>query len=388
MRAFDYQKRTRLVFGEGAHARAGEIAAQYAESVMLVYGGQSAVKSGLHGRVLASLKAAGLRVCEFGGVRANPHIGPVYAAVAQARENGVQLVLALGGGSVIDTAKAIAAGACHNGDVWDLYTGAAPAGRALAVGSVLTIPAAGSESSSSSVMTEPDTMERLSLNGDFLVPAFAILDPTLCLTLPAAQMRAGVCDIMAHVFERYFTGTPDTAYTDQLCEATLRSVMDSARALVRNLADVKAWGELMLAGNLAHNGVLGLGRESDWASHDIEHELSARYDIAHGAGLAIVFPAWMRYVYRRRPTPFAQLAVRVFGVGTPLADLEAVALEGIGRFEEFLHLLGLPTTFAGAGLPTGELAEMAAHVCRGGPLGHFVRLEAADVEAIYRLGAG
>lgn len=386
MNRFAYYKRTHILFGEGTHMEAGKQASMFGKKVMLVHCGTPALEPVCRD-VKASLAAEDLEVVELGNVLPNPRLSKVREGIALAKETGVQFILALGGGSAIDTAKAVAVGAYHDVDVWDFFTKKAPLPkRALPLGAVLTIPAAGSESSDGSVITDAENTRKLSLNCSCLMPAFAILDPALCVTLPRYQLQVGVCDIITHVLERYFTNTTHTDYGDMLCEATLRSVMNSARVLLRCPQDVNAWGELMWAGNIAHNGILGMGREEDWASHDIEHEISAEYDIAHGAGLAIVFPAWMRYVYKDNVPMFAQFAARVFDVDASFDNLEEMALEGIRRFERFLRdVLELPTTFTQAGLPCDAFARMAERACLDGPRGRFRRLYTEDVQAIYEL---
>lgn len=384
---FEYSKKTKLVFGSGSRERAGELAGGLGKKVLLHYSGKpGSATTAVADAAEAAILAAGASCVKLPGVQPNPRLKLVYEGIRLCRETGVDCILAVGGGSVIDSAKAIAAGVFYSGDVWDFYTGkAAIPEKALPIGSVLTIPAAGSETSDGTVISNEAEQRKLSFGAPCLVPEFAILDPELCLTLPAYQMACGVCDIIAHVLERYFTNTPHTDFIDRLCEATIRSLIYNAHKLLGNLQDVAAWGEIMLAGCFAHNGYLGCGREQDWSSHEIEHEISAIYDIAHGAGLAIVFPAWMEYVCNENLNAFVQFAVRVFDVDLTFDDPEAIAREGIRRFKSFLRELGLPVSFSQAGIPTGEFERMAEGACRHGTLGHFKVLQKQDVINILEL---
>lgn len=383
---FEYYKKTNIVFGQGTRERIGELSGCYGKKVLLIYSGRpGSATTAVADAAEASILAAGASCVKLPGVQPNPRLELVYKGIELCRETGADFICAVGGGSVIDTAKAISAGTYYDGDVWDFYTGKGLPEKAVPIGSVLTIPAAGSESSDGTVITNEAEKRKLSFCAPCLVPEFAILDPEICLTLPEYQMQCGVCDIIAHVLERYFTNTPNTDFIDRLCEATIRSVICSARKLSRNLQDVNAWGELMLAGYFAHNAFLGSGREQDWSSHEIEHELSAVYDIAHGAGLAIVFPAWMEYVYRDNINCFVQFAVRVFDADSTFDEPEAIALEGIRRFKAFLRELGLPTTLTQAELPSTGFERMAEGACRNGSLGRFKVLNKQDVINILEL---
>lgn len=384
---FEYDKKTKIIFGEGTRERVGELSGSYGKKILLHYSGRpGSATTAVAEAAEAAILASGASCVKLPGVQPNPRLELVYQGIELCRKEEIDFICAVGGGSVIDSAKAIAAGVYYDGDVWDFYTGMALPEKAIPIGSLLTIPAAGSESSDGTVLTNEATKRKLSFGAPCLVPEFAILDPELCLTLPAYQMRCGVCDIIAHVLERYFTNTPNTDFIDRLCEATLRSVICNARKLSRDIRDVNAWGEVMLAGNFAHNAFLGSGREQDWSSHEIEHELSAVYDIAHGAGLAIVFPAWMEYVYRENINCFVQFAVRVFDVDSSFDEPGEIALEGIRRFKAFLQELGLPTTLSQARLPSTGFEMMAEGACRhGGILGHFKVLNRQDVINILEL---
>jgi hypothetical protein len=338
--------------------------------------------------VRASLKKAGVEWVELGGVKPNPVVSLVRKGIALCRAENVGIILAVGGGSVIDSAKAIAAGFYHGGDVWEFYTGAAPnPEKALPIGTVLTIPAAGSESSPGTVITNEEGALKRAVNADCLFPRFSVLNPELAFTLPPSQIANGVTDIMAHLMERYFTNVTHVEFSDRLIEATLRSVIAVAPRLMADSADYDAWAEVMWAGSIAHNNLLDRGRIGDWASHDIEHELSGIYDIAHGAGLAAIFPAWMKYTLSHDVARFAQFAARVWGVEPDFLDEEAVAREGIARLEAFWKGIGQAVRLSGLGIGVDRAAEMAKKCTDGDrhATGQFVALKSVDIEKIYRL---
>lgn len=377
---FEYHKKTKIIFGKGERKRIGELAASFGKNILLVHSGDpDGALASVAEAASDAIKEHGASCIKLSGVLPNPRLSLVRQGIALCVEYSIDFICAVGGGSSIDTAKAIASGIYYHGDVWDFYTGKAVPEKAVPVGCLLTIPAAGSESSDGSVITNEEEKRKMTLLAECIVPQFAILDPELCLTLPEYQRVCGIFDIITHVMERYFTHTPRTDLIDRLCEATIRTVIENARRLSRNPKDVDAWGEIMLAGNFAHNAFLGSGREQDWSSHEIEHELSAIYDIAHGAGLAIVFPAWMRYVCREDAKVFAQFAARVFDVELSFDDIEEIAFEGIRRLESFLRELGLPVTLSGAGIPSDSFEKIAANACRNGSLGNFKKLSACDV---------
>ncbi len=375
---------TRIVFGRGVEARSGAEVKQYAAKVLLCFGGGSVVKSGLLDRVRESLDAEGIQFLELGGIQPNPRLSLVREGIAVCRDNGIGFLLAVGGGSVIDTAKAIAVGVPYAGDVWDFFEYIAAPERALDVGVVLTIPAAGSESSTSAVISNSDLALKRGLTSELIRPRFALMNPELSMTLPPFQTACGAADIMAHVMERYFTNTRAVDFTDRLCEATLRTIIASAPRAIANPGDYDQRAEIMWAGSVAHNDLLSTGRAGDWGSHAIEHELSALYDVAHGAGLAVVFPAWMRHVFRHDVARFAQFAVRVWGVEMNWFNPEETALEGIGRLESFFKSIGLPVRLSELQIPPDRIPEMAAKcVVKGkGSAGNFVKLDAVDVAAI------
>lgn len=384
---FDYYSPTEYVFGKGTEERCGELAKKYgAKRVLLHYGGGSVVKSGLLDRVKASLQKAGVSFVELGGVQPNPIDTLVYKGIELARKETVDFIIAVGGGSVIDSSKAIALGVPYDGDFWDFYTDKTPE-EALPVATILTIAAAGSEGSNSSVITKQDGLLKRSAGSDILRPKFSILNPELMYTLPAYQTACGVSDMMAHIFERYCSQTQDVDLTDHLCEALLKVIVQKAPVAIETPDDYDARANLMWAGTLAHVDLVGLGRQSDWGSHMIEHELSALYDVAHGAGLAVVFPAWMRYQYKHNVMLFAQLAERVWGCEMDFRHPEKTALEGIDRYEAFLRKLGLPTTFAELGAKEEDIPLMAekCHMNNGDKMGYFNPLTKSDIEEVYRL---
>jgi len=385
---FTFHNYTKIIFGRDTEGTVGAETKKYSKKVLLHYGGGSIKRSGLYDKVVASLKAEGIDFVELGGVKPNPRLSLVKEGIELCRKNGIDFILAVGGGSVIDSAKGIAVGVPYEGDVWDFYMEKAKAENALPIGVILTIPAAGSESSGASVVTNEETWVKTAISYDFLRPRFAILNPEQCFTLPAYQVACGTADIMAHIMERYFTNTPNVDFSDRLCEATLQAMIKNAPIALANPKDYDAFAEIMWAGTVAHNDILGRGREEDWASHGIEHELSAKYDIAHGAGLAIVFPAWMKYVYKHNLNRFVQYAVRVWKVDEDFQNPEKTALAGIESLEKFFRGLGLPVRLSEAGIGEEHLEEMAAKaasISGGTTIGNFVKLDKNDVLNIYKL---
>lgn len=385
---FEYCSPTQFVFGRDVETQAGRRAkALGAGKVLLHYGSGSAVRSGLIARVRESLEGAGLQVVELGGVRPNPRSGLVYQGIELCRAQGVDFILAVGGGSAIDSAKAIALGVPYEGDFWDFYCKKAVPQSALPLGVVLTMAAAGSEGSDSAVIThEPENLKR-GLHCELNRPRFSLMNPLLTATLPAYQTASGATDMMAHVLERYFTLEKGVDLTDRLCEAVLMAIIKAAPAAVKNPEDYDARAQLMWASTVAHNDSVGLGRTGDWASHQLEHELSAKYDVAHGAGLAVIFPAWMRYQMRNDTRLLCQLAVRVWGCELDFEHPERTALQGIERFEAFLKSIGMPLTFEELGAKEEDIPELAEKVkyADNGLVGNFYPLNRAAVEEVYRI---
>ncbi|MGI5878557.1 MAG: iron-containing alcohol dehydrogenase [Christensenellales bacterium] len=383
---FEYLLPTRVIFGKGTHLDAGNVVKRCGASrVLFHYGGGSIRRNGVYDAVTDSMQRAGVDFIGLGGVRPNPRLSLVYEGIRLCRKERIDFILAVGGGSVIDSAKAIGMGAAHpERDVWDFYSGAAPE-RTLPVGVVLTIPAAGSETSMSSVITREEDHLKRACNDEIIRPVFAIMNPELTYTLPAYQTACGAVDIMAHVMERYFTITDHVETTDRLCEAVLLSMIANVPRALRQPNDYHSRAEIMWCGSVAHSNFLGVGRVHDWATHQMEHEISALYDLAHGAGLAILFPAWMRYVYRAGVERFAQFAARVWGVPES-GDRDAMAREGIDRLESFFSSIGMPTRLSHAGIADSRIEEMARNTfCNNGDrTGTFVPLTLEDKLAIFR----
>lgn len=383
MEAFEYQLPTKIVFGVGRYAETGALCAAIGKKVLLHYGGGSIKKSGLYDRVKKSLADAGCSVVELGGVQPNPRLALVREGIALCKREGVEMILAVGGGSVIDSAKGIAAGVCYDGDVWDCYTGKAPVAAALPLGVVLTIPAAGSECSDVSVVTRPDSHDKRSFHAAAVTPRFAIIAPDVFTTLPKAQIANATVDVISHVCERFFSDSTHVVLTDRLCISTIETAMQLGLKLYADPSNVDAWAEFALTANIAHNGVLGQGRVEDWGAHGLGHELSAFYDVAHGASLAIAIPAWMRYVSARKPARFVQFAREVMHIYVQ-DEQEAIAL-AIDDFAAFCHRLGLATTLSDAGLAHADCAAMAKSVVKYRARGQFFVLHEEDCLRIYEL---
>lgn len=386
---FTFYSPTYFVFGKDEENNVGKYVKRFNGSKVLIhYGGGSVIRSGLLDRIKSSLKIEGIEYIELGGVKPNPRSGLVYEGIELCRKKNVDFVLAVGGGSTIDSAKAIAAGTVYDGDFWDFYQGK-PVDHALPIGTVLTISAAGSEGSPDSVITNENGMFKRGASGEAYRPAFSILNPALTQTLPAYQTACGITDIMAHLFERYFTTTPEVEVTDRMIEGLLLTMIHEGPRAVADPDNYDARANIMWAGMMAHNNSCGVGRVQDWASHNIEHELSAIYDCAHGAGLAVVFPAWMEYVYQNDVMRFAQIAVRVWGCQMDFADPEKTALAGIDALRHFLKSIGMPSNFEELGAKEEDIPQMAHTACYGdggeGHIGGFVSLSEEDVINIYRL---
>lgn len=385
---FNFYSPTEFVFGKDRESECGEYVKKYGGSKVLIhYGGGSAERSGLLGRVRESLNKSGISFVELGGVKPNPRDTLVYKGIDLCRSEGVDFILAVGGGSSIDSAKAIAAGVPYDGDFWDFYSGKSIE-KALPIGVVLTIAAAGSEGSGDSVITKEDGMLKRGAGSDVLRSKFSILNPALTQTLPAYQTACGATDIMAHVFERYFTNTTEVEITDRLCEAVLITMVKETPRVIADPDNYDARANIMWAGMVAHNGLVGVGRSQDWNSHGIEHELSALYDCAHGAGLAVIMPSWMEFVYKHNVMRFCQMATRVFGCQMNFENPESTALEGIRRFRSFLHSIGMPINFAELGAKEEDIPALVEKfgIGRRRTVG-FVALSADDITEIYKIAA-
>jgi alcohol dehydrogenase YqhD (iron-dependent ADH family) len=387
---FDFYSPARILFGKGEEKKIGELLKPYGAKVLLHYGSGSIKKSGLYDTVTTSLKASGLAFVELAGVKPNPRLSLVNEGIALCKKEKVDLILAVGGGSVIDSSKAISMGVYYEGDIWEVYEQGKAVEKALPVATILTIPAAGSESSGDTVITNEEKQLKFGYGSSRLRPLLSIMNPELFFTLPKEQLAYGVADMMSHVFERYFTNTTHTDLTDGLCEVTLKTLMKNALLAHRNTQDYNAWSELGFAGTVAHNGLVGMGRQQDWGSHMMEHELSSIYDVAHGAGLAVLTPGWMRYVYKENVNMFVQFSVNVMGVQGSYRDPDAIVEEGIARLKEFFGKLGLPSTLSELGIGGDKLEEMAKKATKEAfgkekPLGGFKKLYWKDVLEIYKL---
>lgn len=384
---FIFQNPTKILFGRGMEKNVGQEILAYSKNILLHYGTGSIKRTGVYDRVIHSLKEAGIRWVELPGVKPNPRLSLVREGIRLCREEKLDFILAIGGGSAIDSAKAIALGAVYEGDVWDIYAGRVNPTAALPVGTVLTIPAAGSEASTASVITNEDGWYKRGFNSEIIYPKFSILNPELAFTLPKYQVASGSADILAHLMERYFTNTLHVELTDRMIEAIMITLTHHVPKVLEQPENYDSWAEIMWSGTIAHNNLMNTGRVGDWGSHDIEHELSAIYDVAHGAGLAVVFPAWMKYVYRHDVARFCQFAVRVWGVEPDFRSPEETALEGISRLENYFRSIGMPVTLKELGVPDDRLEEMAAKATNNDAytIGQFVRLKKADVLNILKL---
>lgn len=385
MKDFYYYNPTKLSFGKDSVGFLGKLLSKEHIRILLHYGGGSIKRTGLYDQVMDILKERNLEVYELPGVVPNPRLGLVREGIQICKEKDISFILAVGGGSVIDSAKAIAAGAKYDGDVWDFFTKEAFVEEAIPLGVILTIPATGSETSNGSVVTNEDGMLKRSFNSDLVRPEFAILNPELSMTLPDNQTFAGITDIISHVLERYFTHTENVDLTDNLCEGTLRAVIKNSYRLKEDPQDYAARAEIMQSGTIAHSGLLGLGRADDWSSHKIGHEISALYGTTHGVTLSIIFPAWMKYVYKENPARFARFAVEVFGIAPDDKSDEELALEAIEAFENFLRDIGMPTRLKEIGVSSDRFEEMAKKCVLSGPIGQFKVLNEEDIIKIYQL---
>lgn len=388
MENFSFYSPTKFVFGKDTENQAGKLVKEFGGSkVLLHFGGNSAKKSGLLDRVKKSLNSEGIQFVELGGVHPNPLSGLVYEGIELCKKEKIDFILAVGGGSVIDSSKAIALGVCYDGDFWDFYAGKAQPKAALPVATVLTIAAAGSEGSPDTVITKEEGMVKRGYGNDLLRPRFSILNPALTQTLPAYQTACGATDIMAHVCERYFTNTKNVETTDRLCEAVLLAMINETPKVIADPNDYEARANIMWAGMVAHNNIVGVGRAQDWNSHGIEHELSGLYDCAHGAGLAVIMPAWMTFVYKHDVMRFAQWATRVWGCKMDFSNPEKTALEGIAAFKSFLKSIGMPAKLSEVGGKEEDIPQLAKNfgLGKGERTGGFVQLSTEDIEQIYRL---
>ncbi len=390
MNNFTFYAPTYFMFGKDTENNVGELIKRFnGTKVLLHYGGGSVVRSGLLDRIKKSLDQENISYVELGGVKPNPRSGLVYEGIELCKNKNINFVLAIGGGSTIDSSKAIAAGAVYDGDFWDYYKGK-PVDKALPIGTVLTIAAAGSEGSPDSVITNEDGMIKRGASGEAYRPKFSILNPELTQTLSPYQTACGITDIIAHLYERYLTNTKDVEVTDRLIESLILTMKHEAPKVIQNPNNYEARANIMWAGMVAHNNICGVGRTQDWSSHDIEHELSALYDCAHGAGLAVTMPAVFTYVLSHDIMRFAQIAVRVWGCQMDFTNPERTAKEGIECLRNFLISIGMPKNFEELGAKKEDIEKLAHTCCYGSgtvenKVGGFTPLNQKDIEAIYRL---
>ncbi|MED1873773.1 iron-containing alcohol dehydrogenase [Brevibacillus borstelensis] len=383
MNNFIYHNPTELIFGKGQLSHLKDKAAKLGASVLLVYGGGSIKRTGLYDKIISLLQEAGCQVHELAGVEPNPRLSTVKKGIGICREQGVNWILAVGGGSVIDASKAIAVGVPYQGDVWDFYTRKATPQKALPLGTVLTLAATGSEMNRGSVVTNWETQEKF--GGTTTFPTFSILDPENTFSVPRDQTIYGMCDIMSHVFEQYFSHTPEIPLQTRFAEAILKTVIENADRVLANPEDYDARANILYCGTMALNGTLPVGVETDWATHSIEHAVSAVYDIPHGGGLAIIFPKWMRYVYRENVERFKRYATEVWGVDPAGKTDDEIALAGIEATEAFFARIGAPTRLADYQIGDEKLQLMAEKATPFGPIGRFKKLASEDVAEILRM---
>ncbi len=380
---------TYFSFGKGMENSVGELVKKFGGSKVLVhYGSKSAEKSGLIDRVKASLEKEGIPYVLLGGVQPNPRSSLVYKGIELCRKENVDFILAVGGGSAIDSSKAIAGGVLYDGDFWDHHCGV-PIEKALPVGTVLTIAAAGSEGSGNTVITHENGMLKRGCRTEILRPKFSVLNPELTCTLPAYQTACGITDILAHLYERYLTNSKNVEVTDRIIEALMLTVINQGKKVINDPFDYEARANIMWAGTLAHNNVCGVGRTQDWNSHALEHELSGLYDCAHGAGLAVVMPAMFKYVMEKNVMLFAQVAVRVWGCNMDFEHPENTALEGIEKLQEFLCYIGMPKNFKELDAKESDIPYLAHTLCYGngrtGTVSGYIDITEDVAEKIYKL---
>lgn len=386
MNTFQFQNPTKILFGQGMVDKLGEEILPYGRKVLLVYGGGSIKRSGLYDQVIAQLQGIGAEVTELPGIEPNPRVSSVRKGIELCRTRGIEFILAVGGGSVVDASKGIAAGVRYEGDVWDFYMRKAPVTGALPLGAVLTLAATGTEMNGNSVVTNWEDNLKRAFGSIHVYPKFSVLDPTQTFSVPRDQTVNGIVDMMAHVFEQYFSQTKDTPLQERFCESILQTVIETGEKALENPKDYNARANLMWCGTMAlSGGLISVGMTNDWATHMIEHEVSAIYDIPHGAGLAILFPNWMKYVYRERVDRFAQYASRVWNIPAEGKTKEELALAGIEATRAYFTRIGAPSRLADYKIGAEQLERMAEETVRFGPVGSFKELGKEDVLEILKL---
>ncbi len=384
MNNFVYCNPTRIFFGRGETDRVGKECKNFGQRVLLVYGGGSIKQSGLYERVIHRLSEENLEIFELSGIQPNPRLDKVREGVNICRKHGVDIILAVGGGSVIDSAKIIAAGACYSEDPWDFFTGKTEIGKKLPLGTILTLAATGSEMNRNAVITNEVTKEKVAVRNPVLFPNFSILDPENTFTTPREHTVNGIVDMFAHVLEQYFHPTPETPLQDRLAEGIMKTIIEYAPQVLAHPHDYHARATIMWCGTLALNHLIEAGVEGDWATHRMELELSGMYDIPHGAGLAILFPQWMEYVFDVIPHKFAQFAERVWDIPSQGKDLNTLGHEGILRTKEWFREIGAPTSLTEVGIGEEHFQLLAERATRKGPLGTVKKLYPQDIVTIYR----
>ena len=384
MENFTFLNPTKLIFGKGELEQLKTEVPLYGKKVLLVYGGGSIKRSSLYENVVNLLAEIGAEVLELSGVEPNPRITTARKGVEICKQEGIEFLLAVGGGSVIDCTKLIAAGAKYEGDAWDLVIKKAIAQDALPFGTVLTLAATGSEMNSGSVITNWETNEKYGWGSPVTFPKFSILDPINTFTVPRNQTIYGIVDMMSHVLEHYFHLEENTDFQDRMCESLLITVMETAPKLLADLENYQHRATILYCGTMALNGILNMGYRGDWATHNLEHAVSAVYDIPHGGGLAILFPHWMRHNLSVKPERFKQLAVRVFGVNEADKSAEQIGLEGIQKLREFWNSIEAPSSLADYKIDDSKIDLMADRAMENGEFGNFKKLNREDVLAIYR----
>jgi len=385
MRKFEFHNPTKLIFGQGTLEALNREVPKYGKNVLLMYGGGSIKRNGLYDKVVSQLNEIGANVTELSGVEPNPRLSTVHKGVELCREHHIDLILAVGGGSVLDCAKAVAVGAKYEGDMWDFVDRKAVPQAALPLGTVLTMAATGSEMNNGSVITNEVTQEKMGWGSPYSFPAFSILDPEHTFSLPRDQTVYGMVDIMSHVLEHYFHLDTNTPVQDGFCETLLRTVIETGPKLVEDLENYELRETILYCGTMALNGMVSMGFAGDWATHNIEHAVSAVYDIPHGGGLAILFPNWMKYNLSVNPARFRQLAVNVFGIDPNGKTDEEIGIEGIEALRRFWDSIGAPSRLADYDIDDSKLAVMADKAVKFGPFGNFRKLQHEDVMEIYRM---
>lgn len=382
---FDFYNPTKIYFGKGSLGNLEKELENCGINILLVTGGSSIKHIGLYENVINTLKKASKNIYEVSGIKPNPRLSLVYEGIELCKKHNITFILAVGGGSVIDTAKAIAVGAKTDKDIWEFFLRKQVITDALPLGTVLTLSATGTEMNGNAVVTRWESNDKLAISSKLINPKFSILDPEYTYTVSREHTVNGSIDIMIHVFEQYFSKTPNTPLQDRISEGIIKTVIENTYVALKDPNNYDARANIMWCSTMALNGIIGSGKEQDWASHDIEHEVSAIYDIAHGTGLAIISPNWMKHVMKESVDKFKQYAVRVWDVNPTGKTNEEIALEGIHKTQGFFKEIGAPTTFREAGIDDKNIEVMAEKAVRFGPIGSYKKLYKADVEAILRL---